>query len=229
MQYGKLMRAAALGAAIYLASEPVDAQKKRPAVVATGILKGSPAALDEQNRKMREYNLSTIPDNEALERMVTGKYLIRMPMQSRHYYLRPGMSATRTYEPSDPRLGRNYTRPWVKLFIDRFSSQYYPKCGARMRVNSLVRTWEDQLLEPNGSKRSPHPSGSTADIANINMCAGGKRWTRQVLSDLDKKGYIEATEEHHPPHFHVMVYPSYVDYVASLSKKSPKKPPARRR
>lgn len=220
------LRAAALGAAVY-ASLAAGGQRRQSGVAT--VLMGSSSALDEQNRKMREYNLSKIPDNEALRRMVRGGYLIRMPMRTRHYYLDEDLSGVAKHNVKDPALSRRYARPWVKTFIERLSSQYYMKCSTQMRINSLVRTEEDQRLIPNGSERSPHPTGSAVDIANINMCPSGRAWARRVLADLDRKGYIEATEERRPPHFHVMVYPSYKNYVASLAKKPAKKPPQRKR
>jgi hypothetical protein len=42
-------------------------------------------------------------------------------------------------------------------------------------------------------------------------------WLRDVLRSLVARGVIEATEEHHPAHFHVAVFgPRYQAYVARL-------------
>jgi nucleoid-associated protein YgaU len=42
------------------------------------------------------------------------------------------------------------------------------------------------------------------------------RWLREALLELEGNGLIEATEEHHPAHFHVAVFSTpYRRYVAA--------------
>jgi hypothetical protein len=199
------------------APKPKLAKPRRPSATTSdrdrGSLKGSPTSMDEQNRVASAHDLSRIPDNESLHRMIKSGYLVKVPRETQNYYLDDDLPARRRHDPDDPLIGRHYARPYTKLFLDRLSRQYRAACGERLKVTSLTRTKEDQAQLTNGSKRSVHPTGAAIDLG-IGKCA---EWLGSVLSGLDKKGYIEATREKRPPHFHIMVYPTYHQYVQKIS------------
>jgi hypothetical protein len=50
------------------------------------------------------------------------------------------------------------------------------------------------------------------------MTAREQRWMRDVLFSLRENGYLYAIEEFQQPTFHIMVYRSYLDYVASVTR-----------
>lgn len=183
-----------------------------------GSLRGSRASMNRQNTVANNYNLSRIENNEQLDRMVRNAYLIKVEMKGKGYYLADDIIKTRKYHKNDPPLSRNFSRQFSTFFLYRFASQYNGHCDEPLRISSLVRTKEDNLHIPNASKRSAHLTGATIDIARNGMCGDGLRWVRGVLSNLEKQGYIEATEERNPPHFHVMVFPNYPDYVNGLAR-----------
>ena len=67
----------------------------------------------------------------------------------------------------------------------------------------------------NSVDRSVHPTGMAIDLRKSNRTSC-RNWLRRTLLSLERTGVIEATEEHHPPHFHVAVYPTpYARYVAA--------------
>jgi Tfp pilus assembly protein FimV len=50
--------------------------------------------------------------------------------------------------------------------------------------------------------------------------ASCRSWLASTLLSLERRHTLEATLEHHPPHFHVAIFPeAYVAYVASLTKR----------
>ena len=56
----------------------------------------------------------------------------------------------------------------------------------------------------NANPHSVHPTGIAVDIRRP---APGPclTWVRNSLADLEQRGLIEATEEHHPVHLHLAV------------------------
>lgn len=104
-----------------------------------------------------------------------------------------------------------YVRPAVLTFVERLASQYRSACGERLVVTSAVRPRSFRLA--NGHYKSVHPAGIAVDLRKPR--SGSCRvWLRGVLQSLEAAGVLEATEEHHPPHFHVAVFPTpYRRYV----------------
>lgn len=104
-----------------------------------------------------------------------------------------------------------YALPTTRTFVQRLASQYHDYCGERLVVTSATRPKSIHL--PNSVAESVHPSGMAVDIRKPTRgrCL---RWLRQRLLDVESQGVIDATEEHHPPHFHVAVFPAqYRRYV----------------
>jgi hypothetical protein len=96
-----------------------------------------------------------------------------------------------------------YVRPATLAFVERLSDDYDQKCGEQLVVTSGVRPESRQPR--NSSTRSVHPTGMAVDLhkPTTSRCL---TWLRRELLALEGTGVIEATEEHHPAHFHVAVF-----------------------
>jgi hypothetical protein len=110
-----------------------------------------------------------------------------------------------------------YTKPAVRIFVERLAEQYHDACGEQLVVTSAVRPATEQPR--NSTDRSVHPTGMAVDLRKptSRKCL---TWLRKTLLSLERQGVLEATEERRPPHFHVAVYPSpYAAYVQRLTGK----------
>lgn len=106
-----------------------------------------------------------------------------------------------------------YTRPIVKLFLDRLAAQYHTAFGERLVVTSLTRPI---ALQPrNASPLSVHPAGMAIDL-RIPSTAAKRAWLEQTLLSLENGGVLDVTRERRPPHYHVAVFP--VQYGAYLTR-----------
>lgn len=170
-----------------------------------------------QNRQADRDDLSRMRNRAMIHRLTNAGYLERVRAQTEHYYLRSVPPAYR------------YLRPWSKTLLERLSQQFHARFHKRLRVTSLVRSVARQreLAKRNGNaaaatgpRRSSHLTGATLDISKSNMTLSEKQWIRQVLRSLRSGGYVYAIEEFQQPVFHVMVYRSYLDYVALVQTKS---------
>ena len=98
--------------------------------------------------------------------------------------------------------------PWAlettAQWVEDFAPRYHEACGERLVVTSATRPSTRQPR--NSVERSVHPTGMAVDLRKPRdgRCL---RWLRNALVDLEDTGVIEATEEFHPAHFHVAVYP----------------------
>jgi len=170
-----------------------------------------------QNRKADEDELSRMRNRAMIKRFESAGYLVRVRPQTEHYYLRSVPPAYR------------YLRPWSKTLLERLGRQFHARFHKRLRVTSLVRTVARQmeLAERNGNaasatgpRRSSHLTGATLDISKTNMTGAERQWVRRVLRQLRGGGYLYAVEEFQQPVFHIMVYRSYLDYVAFMQARS---------
>jgi LysM repeat protein len=94
-----------------------------------------------------------------------------------------------------------FVLPNTKRFVDSLAAAYHAGCGERLVVTSGARP---VALQPrNASPLSVHPTGMAVDFHK----PAGKclTWLRTNLMALEQRHVIEATEERHPPHFHVAV------------------------
>lgn len=101
------------------------------------------------------------------------------------------------------RVAFPYVRPATLEFVERLAGDYDQKCGEELVVTSGVRPESRQ--PSNSSQRSVHPTGMAVDLrrpANWHCLT----WLRRELLALEGTGVVEATEEHHPAHFHVAVF-----------------------
>lgn len=164
-------------------------------------LHGSRASLDRQNRQARAHDFTYLRNASQVRRFVGAGLLVTV-RASRDVLLK---------DVSFP-----YARPEVKLFIERLGAQFRAACGEQLVVTSLTRP---QSRQPwNASSRSVHPTGMALDLRRSYDHASCSAWLERVLLSLEKKGILEATEEHNPPHYHVALFPDpYADYVARLT------------
>src|SRR4051812_6552430 len=95
-----------------------------------------------------------------------------------------------------------FVLPSTRNFVDSLGAQYHAACGERIAVTSGARPIDEQPR--NASPKSVHPTGMAVDFRrpSTGPCL---TWLRNSLIDLEKRGVVEATEEHHPAHFHVAV------------------------
>jgi LysM repeat protein len=94
-----------------------------------------------------------------------------------------------------------FVLPQTLDFVTRLAAQYHAQCGERLIVTSGARPVDKQPR--NAVAESVHPTGMAVDFHRpAQPCV---TWLRKALVELEEQGVIEATEERHPPHFHVAV------------------------
>jgi len=172
-----------------------------PAAAGAQSLDGSAASLDRQNRRAAQNDFTFLRTSADVKRFEAAGLLV--PVEGNRDY---------TLDDVSYRLAR----PEVRLFIERLAGQYRSACGEPLVVTSLTRPLTEQ--PDNASPRSVHPTGMAADLRRppSGPCL---RWLERTLLSLEKKGVIEVTLEHSPPHLHVAVFPrQYASYVAALTE-----------
>lgn len=99
-------------------------------------------------------------------------------------------------------VGFSYATVEAREFITQFAPQYLAACGAPLTVTSAARPMSRQPR--NANPHSVHPTGIAVDIRRPypGPCL---TWVRNALAQLEARGFIEATEEHHPVHLHIAV------------------------
>ncbi|HEY9429215.1 MAG TPA: DUF5715 family protein [Gemmatimonadaceae bacterium] len=106
-----------------------------------------------------------------------------------------------------------YVTRTTLTFVRRLAAQYHRGCGEKLVITSAVRP--ESMQPSNSSEYSVHPAGIAVDFRKPRS-GSCLRWLRPNLLIIEKRGDIEATEEHHPAHFHVVVIPeSYKEYLAA--------------
>jgi len=94
-----------------------------------------------------------------------------------------------------------FVLPNTHRFADSLAKAYHAGCGERLAISSGARPMDEQPR--NASPKSVHPTGMAIDIHKpAEPCL---TWLRKNLLALEDAHVIEATEERHPPHFHVAV------------------------
>jgi hypothetical protein len=106
-----------------------------------------------------------------------------------------------------------YVTRTTLTFVRRLAAQYHRGCGEKLVITSAVRP--ESMQPSNSSDFSVHPAGIAVDLRKPTR-GSCLRWLRRNLLIIERRGDIEATEEHHPAHFHVVVIPeSYKEYLAA--------------
>jgi LysM repeat protein len=116
------------------------------------------------------------------------------------------------------RVAFPFVRPATLTFVERLADDFARGCRQMLVVTSGVRPETRQPA--NSSHRSVHPTGMAVDLRRpTGRCLP---WLRRELLSMEKNGVIEATEEHHPAHFHVAVFGNeYLRYAAAQTDVRP--------
>ncbi len=146
---------------------------------------------------------------ESVEKMYDFAVSRRMP-----FYLTPtnvdqaiadgrlvALTGDSTYELTRG-VGFSYSTREARQFVLAFAPQYLAACGVPLTVTSAARPMSRQ--PHNANPHSVHPTGIAVDFRRPppGPCL---TWVRGALADLETRGLVEATEEHHPVHLHVAV------------------------
>ena len=186
-----LIATALIAASLMALPEPSAAQS----------LRGSHASVSLVYRRAVRGGLNFYETTSDVKRAVVRGELVRLNGNS-HYRL--------------ANIGMPYVRPETKAFVLDLAANYHRACGAPLVITSATRPISRRLA--NSSELTVHPTGMAIDLRKP---AGRCRvWLRRRLLAAERRGAIEATEERHPPHFHVAVLPARYEKVASARSKS---------
>lgn len=171
-----------------------------PQTASAQSLRGSSASLDRQNRQARHHDYTFLDSRQDLRRFVEAGRLVRL-------------EGNANYRLND--VSFEVARPEVRLFVERLSGQYRRACGEALVVTSLTRP---RAYQPgNASPRSVHPTGMALDL-RVPQRAACRQWLERTLLHLDGRNVLDVTLEHHPPHYHVALFPQpYLAYVAAVT------------
>ena len=176
LAFGPWLAAAALGAAA-VAARPVAAQT----------LRGSPRAIERAHSVAVRRGLAFRSSRREVERLASRGHYVALS-GGRNYRLR-GVTMP-------------YVLPATRAFVQSFAADYRRACGSPLVVTSAMRS-SGRLL-PNSTPLSVHPTGMAVDLrAPTGRC---RSWLRSSLLRYERSGVVDATEERHPAHFHVVVY-----------------------
>lgn len=170
-----------------------------PASLLAQSLRGSPSSVDRMYGYAVDHQLHFYETSKGVKSAVAEGHFVRL-------------AGSDDYTLSD--VSFPYVRPATRLFVHRLAAEYHAVCGKPLVVTSAVRpeAWQP----PNSTPESVHPTGIAVDLRKPHgKCLS---WMRRVLKSLEDTGVIEATEEHHPVHFHVAVYSvPYKHYVQRIT------------
>ncbi len=163
-------------------------------------LKGTRAEVGTAHKAAVENDFSFLQNPAEVNRLIKLGLLVKLPGNSNY-----GL-ATMQFP---------YVRQEVKLFVERFSSQYRAGCGQKLVVTSATRVTSRQPM--NASKLSVHPTGMAVDF-RIPTKTSCRAWLDRNLLITESRGIALATRERNPPHYHVVVLTKqYSSFVGSLS------------
>jgi hypothetical protein len=164
-------------------------------------LRGSHASVSLMYRRAVRGGLDFYETSNDVKRAVVRGELVRLSGNS-HYVV--------------SNIRAPYVRPETKAFVTRLAADYHRACGRRLVVTSATRPMSRRLA--NSSELSVHPTGIAVDLRKpAGRC---RTWLRRTLLAAERRGAIEATEERHPPHFHVAVLPGRYEKAAATGTKS---------
>ena len=160
-------------------------------------LRGSHEKMMRQNAVAHEdhYQFARTPQDIADE--VTARQLVALPGSTD--YSTKGVSFA-------------FARPQVLDFVERLAHDYHAACGQPLLITSLVRPIE---LQPrNASPLSVHPAGMAVDL-HVPDQPACRAWLVQQLLTYASYNVLDVTEEKHPHHLHVAVFPNaYLAWAA---------------
>jgi hypothetical protein len=114
-----------------------------------------------------------------------------------------------------------FLQPAAKLWVERVAAQYRAACGQKLVVTSAVRPANGQ--PSNAHALSVHPAGMALDL-RVSDRAACRTWLESALLGMERRGVINGIREHHPPHYHVAVFPE--QYAAWVAKQPALEPVA---
>jgi hypothetical protein len=154
-------------------------------------LRGSPAAMVEQNSVAREHGLSFYRNAQEIHAAVRRGELVELEGNA-HYAVADFVSFP-------------FLQPAAHLFVERLASQYHAVCGQRLVVTSATRPTSGQ--PSNAHRLSVHPAGMAVDF-RVSDRASCRSWLESALLGMEQNGLINGIREFRPPHYHVAVYPA---------------------
>jgi hypothetical protein len=171
-------------------------------LVAFTTLRGSKEKMERQNAVAHEDHLVFAQTPEDIERLVTERELVALPGSAN--YTTKGVSFA-------------FARPEILTFVERLGAEYRAACaGQPLVITSLVRPVS---LQPrNASPLSVHPAGMAVDLHMPDPPAC-RTWLTKRLLDMAAANVLDVTEERHPRHLHVAVFPHA--YLAWLKQQPP--------
>jgi hypothetical protein len=151
-------------------------------------LRGSKASVEKMYTFARRYGYPFYLTPATLDDAIAKGKLVPLPGDE-NYELARG-------------VGFSYATTEARDFIMQFAPQYLAACGAPLTVTSAARPLSRQPR--NANPHSVHPTGIAVDIRRPypGPCL---TWVRNALAELESRGFVEATEEHHPVHIHLAV------------------------
>jgi hypothetical protein len=158
-------------------------------------LRGSPAAMLEQNRVAKDHGLPFYRTAEDIAAGVRRGDLVPL-------------AGDANYEVADF-VRYSYAHPAARLFVERLSAQYRESCGQKLVVTSAVRPSTGQ--PSNAHALSVHPAGMAIDL-RVSDSASCRAWLEDALLNLEERGVLNGIREFRPPHYHVAIFP--VPYMA---------------
>jgi hypothetical protein len=153
-------------------------------------LRGSPAAMVEQNSMARQHGLTFHRTPQQIRASVERGDLVELT-GNLHYAVADFVSFP-------------YLQPAAHLFVERLAAQYYSACGQQLVVTSAVRPASRQ--PSNAHRLSVHPAGMAVDL-RVSDRASCRSWLESALLGMESRGLINGIREFRPPHYHVAVYP----------------------
>lgn len=103
---------------------------------------------------------------------------------------------------------RPYVLPSTAEFVYATATAYRAAGCGRLAVTGAGRLTTERPV--NGSLHSVHPTGMAVDIRVRGVSSVCEEWLNAHFTTAEANGVIDATREHLPPHFHVVVVPQAV-------------------
>ena len=157
------------------------------AEIAGPSLRGSHAAVDRAYDVAVRGGLPFVHSDSELERRASAGEYVPLSRSAATYRLKG--------------VGSPFVRPATRDFVTGFAADYAKVCGEPLTVTSAMRPTSIRLR--NSVQKSVHPTGMAVDLRASRT--GCRSWMRTTLLAMERRGVIDATEEHHPAHFHVVV------------------------
>ncbi len=164
-------------------------------------LKGSHEKMVRQNTVAHEDHFQFAQTPDEIATLVASHQLVALPGSAD--YSTKGVSFA-------------FARPQVLSFVERLAYEYHAACGEALVITSLVRPVS---LQPrNASPLSVHPAGMAVDL-HVPDPPACRAWLVKRLLTLASYNVLDVTEEIHPHHLHVAVFPNA--YTAWAARQPP--------